>query len=205
MNGWGTCQLQDTQADAREEDNGRSTSIEYSADDNPFCKGCVYVEKGYKENILDFKPISERICILRFKTRFFLQHIHNKLSRRNRGKDDQRKESLYQDLERAYDTIPFNDIKLVVGDFNAKIGWEPIYRDVVGRHSLHSESNDNGMRVVDFAISRGMVVMSTQFSRKDTQTDMDVPGWKDAYPNRSCPDREKRSVERHERQNIQRR
>lgn len=65
-----------------------------------------------------------------------------------------------------HDTITSNDIKLVIGDFNAKIGREPIYKDIIGRHSLHLESNDNEARAIDFAISRGMVVMSTQFPRK---------------------------------------
>ncbi|KMQ85216.1 craniofacial development protein 2-like protein, partial [Lasius niger] len=82
-------------------------------------------------------------------------------------KDKMTKESLYQILGQVYDSVPSNDIKLVIGDFNAKIGREPAYKKIIDSHGLHAESNDNGTRVIYFAGSRGMVVMSTQFPRKN--------------------------------------
>lgn len=36
-------------------------------------------------------------------------------------KDEVTKESFYQRLEQAYDETPSNDIKVIIGDFNAKI------------------------------------------------------------------------------------
>ena len=50
---------------------------------------------------------------------------------------------------------------------NAKIGREEIYRPVIGKYSLHCESNDNGIRMINFASSRNMVVGSTIFNHKD--------------------------------------
>lgn len=124
------------------------------------------VRKGMKESILDFKPVNERICLLRLKTRFFNLAIIN-VHAETEEKDDMTKENFYQELRKVYDTISSNDIKLVIGDLNAKIGWEPIYKDIIGTHSLHTESNDNWLRAIDFASSRGMAIMSTQFPRKD--------------------------------------
>ncbi|XP_055535307.1 uncharacterized protein LOC129724427 [Wyeomyia smithii] len=50
---------------------------------------------------------------------------------------------------------------------NAKVGREAMYRPVIGPDSLHAVSNDNGHRCVNFAASRGMVVRSTFFPRKN--------------------------------------
>jgi hypothetical protein len=50
---------------------------------------------------------------------------------------------------------------------NAKVGKEQIYRSVIGKHSLHKSSNDNGMRLINFASSRNMVVGSIMFEHKD--------------------------------------
>jgi hypothetical protein len=69
-------------------------------------------------------------------------------------------------MERAYDAIPNNDIKMVIGDLNAKLGREDVYEGVIGKHSLHLETNNNGQRVIDFAISKSMIIASTCFPYK---------------------------------------
>lgn len=50
---------------------------------------------------------------------------------------------------------------------NAKIGRETTHQAIMGKESLHKESNDNGERIIDFATSKNMVVLSTCFPRKD--------------------------------------
>jgi hypothetical protein len=44
-------------------------------------------------------------------------------------------------------------MKILLGDFNAKVGREDIYKPTIGNESLHEISNDNGVRVVNFATS----------------------------------------------------
>lgn len=41
-------------------------------------------------------------------------------------KEDPIKDAFYSTLERVYDTIPSNEIKIVLGDLNVKIGRETI-------------------------------------------------------------------------------
>lgn len=148
-------------------DTKTHTVLHSGIDSNKAELGVAFVvEKGMKGNILDFKPINERICVLRYKTKFFNLSIINTHAE-TEEKDELIKEKLYQTLGQVYDSLPSNDIKLVIGDLNAKIGREPAYREIIGNHSLHAESNDNGTRVIDFAASRDMVVMSTQFPRKN--------------------------------------
>jgi hypothetical protein len=42
-------------------------------------------------------------------------------------------------------------MKMLLGDFNAKVGREDIFKSIIGNTSLHKISNDNGVRVVNFA------------------------------------------------------
>jgi len=59
------------------------------------------------------------------------------------------------------------DVKIVLGDFNAKIGREALYRTVFGTHSLHEASNDNGMKLISFAVGKGLCTKSTMSPRKE--------------------------------------
>jgi hypothetical protein len=44
---------------------------------------------------------------------------------------------------------------------------EDIYLPTIGKHGLHPQSNDNGIRLINFAASRNMVIGSTIFSHKN--------------------------------------
>jgi hypothetical protein len=46
---------------------------------------------------------------------------------------------------------------------NAKVGWEGILKPTIGNESLHEISNDNGIRLVNFATSENLRVKSTMF------------------------------------------
>jgi len=42
-------------------------------------------------------------------------------------------------------------MKILLGDFNAKVGRENIFKPTIGNDSLHQNSNDNGVRIVNIA------------------------------------------------------
>jgi hypothetical protein len=81
-------------------------------------------------------------------------------------KDEIQKNDFYEDLERIYMKAPKHDIKVVMGDFNAKVGKEPGLAPNVGKYSLHEETNNNGWRMVDFAITKNMAISSTLLQHK---------------------------------------
>jgi hypothetical protein len=54
-------------------------------------------------------------------------------------------------------------MKILLGDFNAKIGREDIFKPTTGNESSHEISNGNGVRVVNFVTSKNLVVKSTMF------------------------------------------
>jgi hypothetical protein len=47
-------------------------------------------------------------------------------------------------------------MKILLGDFNAKVGREDIFKTLSGNESLHEANNDNGVRVVNSATSKNL-------------------------------------------------
>jgi hypothetical protein len=82
-------------------------------------------------------------------------------------KDDDIKDSFYKEQEQVFDQFPRYHMKIFLGDFNAKIGREDIFKPIIGNECLHETSNDNGVRVVNFATLKNLIVKSTTFPHHD--------------------------------------
>jgi hypothetical protein len=59
-------------------------------------------------------------------------------------------DSFNEELERVFDKFPKYHTKILL-DFNAKVGREDIFTPKIGNDSLYKSSNDNIVRVVNFA------------------------------------------------------
>jgi exonuclease III len=97
-------------------------------------------------------PVTERISCLRVRGKFFNCSIIN-AHVPTEEKPEEEKEAFYETLKKTCDECPRGDIKIVLGDMNAQIGKEDIYLPTIGKCSLHSQSNDNGLRLINFAAS----------------------------------------------------
>ena len=53
-------------------------------------------------------------------------------------------------------------MKMLLGDFNAKVGRDNIFKPTIGQ-----DSNDNGVRLVNFATSKILMVKSTMFPHRN--------------------------------------
>jgi hypothetical protein len=73
------------------------------------------------------------------------------------------KDNFYEELGHVFDQFPRYDMKILLGDFNAKVGKEDIFKPIIGNESSHKIGNDNGVRVVNFATSKNLLVKSTMF------------------------------------------
>ena len=73
------------------------------------------------------------------------------------------KNSFYKELQQVFDHFPKYHMKIILGDFNAKVKRENIFKPTVGNDSLHQISNENGVRIVNFATSKSLFVKSTMF------------------------------------------
>jgi hypothetical protein len=67
-------------------------------------------------------------------------------------------------------------MKVLLGGFNAKLGRDNIFEPTIGYESLHQDSNDNGVRRVNFA-------------PKHSSIHLDVSWWEDSKLDSSYVDR----------------
>ena len=65
-------------------------------------------------------------------------------------KGDELKDSFYEELEQVFDHFPKYHLKILL-DFKSKLGREKIFKPTIGNESRHQYSNDNGVRIVNFA------------------------------------------------------
>jgi len=82
---------------------------------------------------------------LRLKAKWFSCTFINIRAPTNE-KTEQVKEEFYNLLEQNINQIANSDIKIILGDFNAKVGKEDIYKPTIGSESLHNETNNNGIK-----------------------------------------------------------
>jgi hypothetical protein len=87
------------------------------------------------------------------------------------------KDSFYEELKCVFDKFPKYCMKILLGDFNSKVGREDIFKPTTGNESLREISNDIGVRLISFATSKNLRVKSTMFPhlniRKYTWTSPD--------------------------------
>nr|CAH7756411.1 unnamed protein product [Callosobruchus chinensis] len=83
------------------------------------------VSKEIEKALLAFEPISYRMCWIRLRGK------HRKLSILNihapsKNKDIEEKIKFYEQVQNILEKFPRYDVKLVVGDMNARVGKEEI-------------------------------------------------------------------------------
>jgi hypothetical protein len=82
-------------------------------------------------------------------------------------KDDDIKDNFYKELEQEFDQFLRYHMKIMLGDFNAKVGMEEMFKPIIGNESLQEASNNNGFIVVNFETSKNVIVKNTTFPHHD--------------------------------------
>jgi hypothetical protein len=62
-----------------------------------------------------------------------------------KNKSDDVKDTFYQELRHIFYQFPRYNTKMLLGDFNAEVGREDIFKLVTGNDSSHGISNDDGV------------------------------------------------------------
>jgi hypothetical protein len=84
-------------------------------------------------------------------------------------KIDDMKDSFYEELERVSISSQKYHMKIMLQDFSTKVGKEDVLKPTIWNESLHEISNDNGVRIVNFATSKNLIVKSTMFPHCNIQ------------------------------------
>jgi hypothetical protein len=86
-------------------------------------------------------------------------------------KIDDIKDRFCEELEQVFDKFPRCHMNILLGEINAKVGREDIFKPTIGNESIHEISNDNGVRVVNSAASKNLALKSTMFPHRNIQHD----------------------------------
>ena len=155
-------------------DKKRKGDFYYSGMEKQGMYGVGFVVRGeLRDSVMGWMPVNERMCVLRLKGAFYNTCVicayaptetSNLITKKQL---EIQKDTFYDNLDATLEACPKHDAKYVIGDFNAKIGKESIYKGIIGMHSLHRQSTDNGCRLINFAASRNLVISSTCFPHKN--------------------------------------
>jgi hypothetical protein len=99
--------------------------------------------------------VSDRISYITLRGRWcdiIVLNVHVETE----DKVDDVKDRFYEELERVFDKFPKYHMKILLGDFSAKVSNEDIFKLTIRNENLHEINNDNG--VVNFASSKKMTV-----------------------------------------------
>jgi hypothetical protein len=78
-------------------------------------------------------------------------------------KSDDVNDTFYEELGHVSDQFPRYNMKILLCDVNVKIGRKDIFKPTIRNERSHEINNDSGVRVVNFATSKNLVVKSTMF------------------------------------------
>lgn len=115
-----------------------------------------------------FSPVSESILSIRLKTHLAFATIiavyaptnpTNSTSEASAPSD-----TFYDNLQATLSSVPQKDMIIVMGDFNARLGYHQ-WKSVIGPHGL-GVPNGNGRRLLDFCAVNHLIVTNTWFQHK---------------------------------------
>lgn len=120
--------------------------------------------------------MSDRIITAIFLRRNAKATLTKVYAPKEMAKEDE-KDKFNELLQEVLDNVPSYDIRLVIGDYNAKIGQlRHATEQVIGLHGSATEMKDNGERLTMTYSTVGLCVSNTFLQHKNigTQNNVDI-------------------------------
>ncbi|XP_018022732.1 craniofacial development protein 2-like [Hyalella azteca] len=139
----------------------------YSEDDELHEGGvAILISQQAEKSLMEWTPVNKRIITARFYSRYRRVTIIQVYAPHNE-REEEEKEQFYQELQETLDGCSRNDITIIMGDLNAKVGSDNSgYERTMGVHGLGMQ-NDNGERLCEFCQLNGLVITGTLFPHKN--------------------------------------
>ncbi|XP_065583817.1 craniofacial development protein 2-like [Artemia franciscana] len=123
------------------------------------------LSKSASRALTKWTPINEKIIVARLTGRQAKLTVLACYEPTNEA-DDTTKDNFYNTLQAVAKDIPSHDLVCFVGDFDAKVGSDKSYcPEVLGSQGL-GEINENGILLVDFALTNDLIIGGTQSQHK---------------------------------------
>ena len=118
-----------------------------------------------KQALLSWTPVSSRILTARFNSKGRKVFVIQCYAPTNTA-DDEVKDEFYEKLQSVIEQAPRRDVKILMGDLNAKVGSDNSGRELtMGRHGT-GEQNENGELFTTFCTFNDLVIGGTLFPHK---------------------------------------
>lgn len=115
--------------------------------------------------MMAWEPVSPRLMSARFNSKGRKCTIIQCYAPTNAAGEEE-KETFYSSLQSLIDRTPRRDLKIVMGDLNAKVGENNIGKEfIMGRHGI-GICNENGELFTDLCSSNDLVIGGTIFPHK---------------------------------------
>ncbi|XP_005096724.1 craniofacial development protein 2-like [Aplysia californica] len=121
----------------------------------------VFIHKDIVNTVMGCRPISSRLITIRFRAVPFNITIIQAYAPTS-DYDEQAVEGFYDQIQEVIDQTPKKYIIVVQGDWNAKVEKDVYknWKETCGQH-CNSESNERGLRLLEFASYNNLVLTNT--------------------------------------------
>ncbi|XP_073668649.1 uncharacterized protein [Paramisgurnus dabryanus] len=118
------------------------------------------------KTLMEWQPVSSRIMTARFNSKGRKVTLIQCYSPTNDA-DKEAKENFYNSLQTVVNELPKRDIKILMGDLNAKIGKDNLGKELIMGTQALGEMNENGELFTDFCAFNDLVIGGSVFQHKD--------------------------------------
>src|ERR1700733_4912129 len=119
-----------------------------------------------RDALLGYKPVSDRIIVARFGAQPFNMTVIQ-IYAPTAASTEEDIDKFYSDLTATVEEVPKQEILIVEGDWNAKIGTENSgWEKVMGKFG-YGDRNKRGEMLLEFATDNDLLICNTKFQHKD--------------------------------------
>ena len=126
----------------------------------------IILGKTAAKSLIEYRPVNERFIRVRLRTKPVKTSIIQVYSPTNDAESDV-KQDFYDALQAELEKILKQDLTIIMGDFNAKVGSNNTgYERVMGRYGC-GNMNENGEKFAEFCGNNNLVYGGTLFPHRD--------------------------------------
>jgi len=126
----------------------------------------IIMKKGMEKFLMEWKPINNRMMRIRMKGKHANTTIIQCYAPTN-DSGEESKDTFYEQLQAEMENTPNHDMRIVMGDLNAKVGKDNTNQErAMGKEGCGS-INDNGERLVEFCMTDNLAIGGTLFAHPE--------------------------------------
>lgn len=126
----------------------------------------ILFSKNARKSLLEWNAINDRIVIARLQTQLRKLTLVQYYAPTEQAPTEE-KEAFYEKLNENLNKIKQSDIKIIMGDLNAKVGTDNTNLEhVMGKHGM-GRRNENGELFIELCSNHGLIIGGTIYPHKD--------------------------------------